>query len=96
MGNNHPTGNCEKKKESNIEKWADFLYGEEQEHGCNVIGIEIESDPASKGIKVTGAKRRNFKDLIGKDYISIKVKEGPVKVKKVAKQTAQEAEGMEI
>ena len=96
MSNNHPTGNCEKKKESNIEKWADFLYGEEQEHACNVIGIEIESDLKTKGFKVTGAKRRSFEDLVGKEDISIKLKEGPVKVKKVAKQPAQEAEGMEI
>lgn len=96
MSNNHPTGNCEKKKESNIGKWADFFRGDEPKHGCNVVGIEIEPEPETKGIKVTGAKRRSFEDLVGKDYISIKVKEGPVKVKKVAKQTAQESEGMEI
>lgn len=99
MVNNHPTGNCEKKElndaKSNevsdrMKKWSDFY----EKRSCNVVVTEVNADP-TKGITIIAAKRGKFEDL-SRNYISINLKKGPVKIKKVAKQTAQESEGMEI
>lgn len=102
MSNNHPTGNCEEKESNVVESneacdrmkkyWSDFYR--DKKRSCNVVVTEIDAD-STKGITIITAKRGKFEDL-SRNYISINLKKGPVKVKKVAKQTAQEAEGMEI
>lgn len=86
MSNNHPTGNCEKKEDKMEKYWSDFF-------GCNFLGVEVEAAPERKGIRVVSAQQRKFENLNTTNSLTIRVKNGP---KKVAKQTAQESEGMEI
>ncbi len=75
MSANNPTGENGRQQlnvvedESVNQYWADF-FGEK---GCNFLGIEIEPEPKTKGIKFVSAKSRKF-EKPGKDYLSIKMK----------------------
>ena len=63
MSANNPTGENGRQQlnvvedESVNQYWADF-FGEK---GCNFLGIEIEPEPKTKGIKFVSAKSREIK-----------------------------------
>lgn len=75
MNANNPTGENGRQQLNVVEDervnqyWAEF-FGEK---GCNVLGIDIEPEPKTKGIKVVSAKSKKF-EKPGKDYLSIKMK----------------------